>query len=159
MWLIFLDRVTYILYYSSWKSVLFACVLVKLWHVLPQFNQQRILNFVRKIFKATTIFVAFFIDSLRCVHHTSVDVHLPMLADKEFTLFKLSQQCNVTIMAVLSTPLHDKVTFTWFPLSLLANTGKKMHILSQGVWFSVLMTESKKSHWFLLRPRPSIMRQ
>ena len=32
-------------------------------------------------------------------------------------------------------------------------------ILSQGAWFSISITEIKQSYWFLLKPRPSIMRQ
>ena len=31
--------------------------------------------------------------------------------------------------------------------------------LSQGAWFSMWTTENKQSHWFLIKPRPSIMRR
>ena len=34
-----------------------------------------------------------------------------------------------------------------------------IHILSQWAWFSMSKTEINKSHWFLLKPRPSTTRQ
>ena len=57
-----------------------------------------------------------------------------------------------------STQNHQKCSQWWYPLSFMF-TSKLSIILSQWAWFSMWTTKNKQSHWFLIKPRPSIMRR